>query len=341
MFQVDQSELKDRLFFTNDFVAIYTCQTYDSQHLYDCFEISSNALEINQCTIDIKGSERMGACSESTFMINMKTGQKFFPGVDKTYTECVNQTTGEFNTKNVRGSMEKWLETMRKSGQDPFWSLEPSEEPLDPKDPKIDISLPAYQGRHAYMHEQMVLRSSNRLLHVGPMVDGKIQGKINASLADANDWKAPLLLVPARESGATETTGHGNSGRKSMAEDFSTSIKAGRGMTVSGSSDLMSHILFTARIRHGRLHGPVRLFGQLSNDPEALCQERLNWGLSFVGNYKDGVATGYCWKGLLGGAWVVGYVDENGDLTGDNIAYVYPDFKTAFVGKFEKGIMVW
>jgi hypothetical protein len=27
-------------------------------------------------------------------------------------------------------------------------------------------------------------------------------------------------------------------------------------------------------------------------------------------------------------------------LTGANIAYIYPDFKTALVGKFENGIMV-
>ena len=27
-------------------------------------------------------------------------------------------------------------------------------------------------------------------------------------------------------------------------------------------------------------------------------------------------------------------------VKGDNIAYVYPDLKTAFVGKFDKGLMV-
>lgn len=33
-------------------------------------------------------------------------------------------------------------------------------------------------------------------------------------------------------------------------------------------------------------------------------------------------------------------MDENGELTGEDIAYIYPDMKMAIKGIFEKGILV-
>ena len=33
-------------------------------------------------------------------------------------------------------------------------------------------------------------------------------------------------------------------------------------------------------------------------------------------------------------------VDENGEFTGDNIAFIYQDLELALVGKFKNGIMV-
>ena len=36
----------------------------------------------------------------------------------------------------------------------------------------------------------------------------------------------------------------------------------------------------------------------------------------------------------------MGPVNESGDLTGEEIVYVYPDFETLLVGKFIKGVMV-
>ncbi len=44
--------------------------------------------------------------------------------------------------------------------------------------------------------------------------------------------------------------------------------------------------------------------------------------------------------GLIGGAWIYGQVDGNGDFTGHNITYINQDLKTVFVGAFDKGLMV-
>ena len=42
---------------------------------------------------------------------------------------------------------------------------------------------------------------------------------------------------------------------------------------------------------------------------------------------------------IKGGGCVVGRVDEEGELTGIRVAYLYPDYRTALVGSFSDGIM--
>ncbi len=42
----------------------------------------------------------------------------------------------------------------------------------------------------------------------------------------------------------------------------------------------------------------------------------------------------------MGGSYITGVVDGKGELTGGDIAYIYQDLTTAFVGRFEDGIMV-
>ena len=39
----------------------------------------------------------------------------------------------------------------------------------------------------------------------------------------------------------------------------------------------------------------------------------------------------------LGGGCITGEVDELGRLTGDNLVYIYPDFKTCLQGRFKDG----
>jgi len=63
--------------------------------------------------------------------------------------------------------------------------------------------------------------------------------------------------------------------------------------------------------------------------------------LTFVGMYRNGKPFGTWWKIIRGGGCVVGRVDEDGKLTGMKFAYLYPDFKTALVGSFKEGVMVF
>jgi len=79
---------------------------------------------------------------------------------------------------------------------------------------------------------------------------------------------------------------------------------------------------------YGYLHGPVR---------GVTLKGRLN----HLGQYRAGLASGCCWSSLRGGGWLVGRVcPRTGQYTGPEIAFLYPDLKTALVGKFQNGTLV-
>ena len=44
--------------------------------------------------------------------------------------------------------------------------------------------------------------------------------------------------------------------------------------------------------------------------------------------------------GLMGGSWIYGKVNDKGEFSGHNVAYVNQDMKTIYVGTFENGLMV-
>ena len=69
--------------------------------------------------------------------------------------------------------------------------------------------------------------------------------------------------------------------------------------------------------KDGVLHGFCRKFD---------VKNRLSW----VGMYRNGVPWGTCWRIIRGGGCVVGRVDEDGKLSGNSVAYLYPDFRLLY-----------
>ena len=93
-------------------------------------------------------------------------------------------------------------------------------------------------------------------------------------------------------------------------------------------------------LKNGKLHGLVQIYGKLTADPEGQCSSKLFKGLSFVGWFEEGKPVGPCWRALLGGTYLYGVVDENGEFTGPDIAFIYQDLELALIGEFQKGLMV-
>lgn len=59
--------------------------------------------------------------------------------------------------------------------------------------------------------------------------------------------------------------------------------------------------------------------------------------LEFFGCFVRGIGHGLCWKGLVGGGFLV---SPSWDFSGNNTMYLYPDCRTVLVGNFYKGQMV-
>ena len=51
--------------------------------------------------------------------------------------------------------------------------------------------------------------------------------------------------------------------------------------------------------------------------------------------------TGHVWWSVLGGGWIHGPVDtKTGEVTGDEVMYIYPDMEHVLYGTFKRGAMV-
>lgn len=73
--------------------------------------------------------------------------------------------------------------------------------------------------------------------------------------------------------------------------------------------------------------------GILPNDPKDDCNQHTS-------SIQNGVPSGYCWKRLLAGSLIYGRVNQNGDFSGDNVAYINWDITISFKGTFRNGMMI-
>ena len=96
-------------------------------------------------------------------------------------------------------------------------------------------------------------------------------------------------------------------------------------MTGSGRMILEDGCLVEGRFRDGCLHGLARLAGAEETPVHTQpltrkldAKRRLVW----VGRYLGGRPSGVCWSFVSGGGMVVGKVDSEGKLTGDEVVFL-------------------
>ena len=57
--------------------------------------------------------------------------------------------------------------------------------------------------------------------------------------------------------------------------------------------------------------------------------------------FSRGKMSGHVWWSVLGGGWIHGHVNSvTGELTGDELMYIYPDMEHVLFGTFKRGAMV-
>ena len=93
-----------------------------------------------------------------------------------------------------RATFRNWVHAVGKLSSNPFWAHQLNEEPLDSKEPMIDITLLPFVGRFGHKNHQVVLTSSDKILYQGTMENGRLKGAVDHNIAKLSDWKAPLTL---------------------------------------------------------------------------------------------------------------------------------------------------
>ena len=81
----------------------------------------------------------------------------------------------------------------------------------------------------------------------------------------------------------------------------------------------------------GLKHGMMRKFGPALN---------RNDNLRLVAWYERGEPVGIGWKGLHGGAFIVGPLDNHAEVNGVDCVYIYPDLKTVIRGEFRQSRLI-
>ena len=215
-------------------------------------------------------------------------------------------STGTMSTST---SLENWMKDIAEPSL--FWDhFTTSFDPINPKNPIIDIALPQFFDQKLYNISQryVTIETLNgKLLFNGPLN----KKKLDSYTIKHPGWRARLKI------------------KISVNID---NIQQSPTLIINGI------------LRNGKLHGLVQMYGGvLPLDLNGYCK-KVNFdsnSLSFIGHYENGMPIGTCWRRLVGGAWMYGNVNRSGKFTGSNgIAYIYPDLELAMVGQFKNGLLV-
>lgn len=76
-----------------------------------------------------------------------------------------------------------------------------------------------------------------------------------------------------------------------------------------------------------------------SLDGETCSGDHVTTG-PIIGSFRRGLLSGPVWLSQLGGGWLHGVPDQRGEMTGEEVMYIYPDLNTVLWGSFTKGVMV-
>ena len=299
-----------RIYYTKDFVDVFNCEREESYLLSGCFLAKNLKVKADQCDIEITGDIGAPRDESELFKWNLEEGEKFYNDDADLYPKC----SDEWKTENVVRTIKDWLKSLEST--DPFWREgQDDSPPLNPDD-EIAFNVSEYQGRFVVSSrsEVNVTTLDQKILTVTTWNDGAIRVKADRESSKSSDWSRLL--------------------------QFDHKLLKLRGFQIELKDDESPLGLATiARVRNGKLHGNVRRHGRVITNPMTICGNHVFRGISYVGRFEDGIPVGPAWRLVVGEGVIYGEPDGNGKLTGDEIAYVYPDMVTALRGRFENGVM--
>ena len=290
---IELTETSPRKLITKSMEEIFNCLQVDAKLFVKCFKIDSNIFQMKGCKIEWN-SHQLEIPKETIQILIDPWGEMTFHSETKIPPHCI-----ESSNLSIHFSIENWVNLI--GDRNMFWhQFTTSFEPIDPKNPQIDVIIYDLRNRPGYNEN---VTATIRTLHgyklfEGPLINGRLTGKVDHQLVNHPGWKTRL------------------------------NIQIGTEYFVRG------------KLKNGKLHGIVQNYGILSRNHEGRCSNIITPGLSFVGYFENGSPTGPCWRRLIGGSWLYGNLGENHEFTGTNIAYLHQDLQLAMVGQFRDGMMV-
>ena len=242
---------------------------------------------------------------------------------------------------SLRTSLKSWIDQLNNTQL--HWNHFTEDfDPLDMENPTIEVKFPQLLNRKVYLNTTKVIIETlhGRELFRGPLVEEGIKWQIPKDIAQDPGWRTRLTIgifdKQSRNYDTFDINPDDEEDELDFQEDLSKSIKG-----KSGGKKPRYGVFMRGTLKDGKLHGIVQSFGIFTMDPQGHCSKQYMMGLSWIGEFQDGVPVGPFWRQLRGESWTYGNVDENGEFTGSkDVAFLYPDLELAMVGEFKKGLLV-
>ncbi len=302
---------------------MYVCTPISRLLLRDCNKIDDfkPAIDIPSCRFDLKVRQSTHALkatvdTEDGFHWNLGTGDKLWKSSHK---ESI--FTFEWTDVEPEAKLREWLSAISDPNQGPpFWSevffnsscSKESNGPIDKANPIVEVDLPELRSIAAPQVEVTLERHFITGVDEFPMDYDEERGVAGLFVRDPDNpaWQGEIKI---------QLINH---------------VKLRKKNDVVGSHD-SDFVGIIGRLCGGRLHGHVQRFIRILMDPCGYCGEEVYPGLSHFGLYDLGKPIGPSWRATVGGGLVYG-------KDGEDLAFVYPDMRTAIFGQFttERGTFV-
>ena len=222
---------------------------------------------------------------------------------------------------SIRQSLESWIKNLENPNSS--WFQESNHEPFDYTNPILEITYLPITNNPYFIKMNVIIESKDgHKLYRGVMENGHLKDTIEDNLKSHPGWQGLLTIKLIHPDSVPKSP------NAEHEEDDEDEDKAGE-MYILG------------KLKNGKLHGLVQTYGILSRDPIGQCPGSIFKGLSFIGWLENGTPVGVSWRQLVGGSWLYGKVDENGEFSGINsIAILHQDLEMAMVGTYQNGILV-
>eukprot|EP00095_Tigriopus_kingsejongensis_P012020 maker-scaffold1195_size56104-snap-gene-0.12 protein:Tk12020 transcript:maker-scaffold1195_size56104-snap-gene-0.12-mRNA-1 annotation:"hypothetical protein TRIADDRAFT_26073" len=305
---------------SRNFGEVFSCEP-EGQHIQrNCYKVHHLRVDLKPCYLELPDLRLDGGQPDQRFSWNLKLNQTAFnsPDVSAYGPEC----SAQWQTENVVDSVRTWINSMANQTKDPFWRENWAGAPWDGPDSDggypISLAFPELLDRS-------LAPMSNLQVNVTTWTHDQLQ-------VERADWNQTdslqLLLQDPNPSQWRQTI---------IVDAFPRSkFQAGLSLVTGDNSCTFCAI---GKIRGGQFQGNVRKFGRFVTNPASQCSGKVFPGVSMVTRYENGKPSGPTWRFVVGGGIIYGLPDAFGRLTGDNIAFIYPDLSTVYLGKFANGLM--